>query len=148
MPGQASVVTPPTRVQCQRKAEVCPLPSPGLTSCCAWPGAGGFEGEGHREKRSGSGHQEADCLDLCPCCVPFVPAEVPLPICHSRSESRHGTASPPILLPTICPPPSRPRGGILSPQGLCDFGQAAEPLWASVSFICKMGMKKETDLRE
>lgn len=104
MPGQASAVTPPTRVQCQRKAEVCPLPSPGLTSCCAWPGAGGFEGEGHREKRSGSGHQEADCLDLCPCCVPFVPAEVPLPICHCRSESRHGTASPPSCYPLSAHP--------------------------------------------
>jgi hypothetical protein len=86
MSGQATAALLPTSMQCRRKAEVWVLPSPGLTSCCPQAPAGQFLREGHgcpREKRSGSEFEPTVCTHL-----PFVLAEVPLPVCHCGSESR------------------------------------------------------------
>ena len=76
--------------------------------------------------------------------VPLVPAEVPLLIRHCGSESRRGGHLPP-----ACHPPSachlpRPGGSVISPtRWLCGFGQAPEPLWASVSSSVKWECKKK-----
>ena len=87
-----------------------------------------------REKRSRSGQGEPDCLH-------------PRPLCPRRGSpsgqslwvrDQAWRPTPPILLPTICSSPTQALQCCCLPtRGLCDFGQAAESLWASVSSSVK-----------
>lgn len=111
-----------------REAEVCSLPSAGLTSCSAQTGpkcsnrkVTGIPGKREVEVAIG---RLAVCI-----LVHFVPEEVPLPVHHCGSESRRGDS-----LLTICPPIPQALGWYYLPMWrLCAFGQAAKPLWAPVS---------------
>lgn len=101
-----------------RKAEVCVLPLwVSLPAVCGL----GLKGSnqrvtailGKREVGVGRGR-----LAVCTH-VPFVPAELPLPVCHCGSESRHGDSVPASCHPPSTHPLPRPRGGIISPYGGC-----------------------------
>lgn len=79
MSGQASAVPPPhTHPVSTGKQKYVLFPLQVSLPAVHRLGLKGSDGRvtGIREKRSGSGHGGADCLH------PFVPAEVPLPVCH------------------------------------------------------------------
>lgn len=119
MPGQASAVPPPNTHPVSTGKQKCVL-FPLQVSLPAVHGLGlkGLNGKvigipGKREVGVGTGR-----LTVC-ILVPFVLAEVPLPVCHCGSESRHGDS-----LPASCHPPSahllpRPQGSMFSTCGSC-----------------------------